>query len=169
MPPLREREGDVAILSRHLLKRLVREYGYPDAQLSDAALAKLERYDFPGNVRELENILERALTFFDGQTIDAQDIHVMTLNDAPPAPSPVVAAAAEEEAFIPAVQQKVVGNGRLDPGALPSDLEEYMQNMEKDLLLKALADADYNKTRAAEMLGISFRAMRYKLKKLGIE
>ena len=183
MPPLREREGDIAILSQYLLERLIREYGYPAASLSDAALAKLERYDFPGNVRELENILERALTFFDGNVIDSGDIHIMMLGEESArsmvkAPSPAIAPAAtpaaalrnedEEFAIIPAVQ-KAAANTRLDPGALPSDLEEYMQNLEKDLLLKALADADNNKTRAAEMLGISFRAMRYKLKKLGID
>lgn len=172
MPPLREREGDVAILSQHLLKRLIREYGYPEATLSPAALAKLERYEFPGNVRELENILERALTFFDGQTIDADDIHIMGAveNGAREADfAPRFAAEEDEEAPLPAVQRKVAANGRLPSGALPSDLEDYMQNMEKELLLKALADADNNKTRAAEMLGISFRAMRYKLKKLGID
>ena len=78
------------------------------------------------------------------------------------------ATAVEEYGFL-RVQRKVAANGRLPSGALPSDLEDYMQNMEKELLLKALADADNNKTRAAEMLGISFRAMRYKLKKLGID
>ena len=169
MPPLREREGDIAILSQYLLERLIREYGYPDATLSPAALAKLQRYDFPGNVRELENILERALTFFDGQTIDADDIHVLVLGEETGRSAGKASFGEEEEfAILPAAQQ-AASRGHADPGALPSDLEEYMQNLEKDLLLKALVDADNNKTRAAEMLGISFRAMRYKLKKLGID
>ena len=127
MPPLREREGDVAILSQHLLKRLIREYGYPEATLSPAALAKLERYEFPGNVRELENILERALTFFDGQTIDADDIHIMGAveNGAREAAfAPRFATEEDEEAPLPAVQRKVAANGRLPSGALPSDLED---------------------------------------------
>ncbi|MDO5090509.1 MAG: sigma-54 dependent transcriptional regulator [Cardiobacteriaceae bacterium] len=166
MPPLREREGDVAILSQYLLERLIREYGYPQTRLSPAALAKLESYAFPGNVRELENILERALTFFDGHIIDAADIHIMTLGDSAHTARKAAAFEEDEEDFdyIPAAQAAAIA----EP-ALPSDLEDYMQNLEKDLLLKALADADNNKTRAAEMLGISFRAMRYKLKKLGIE
>lgn len=171
MPPLRERNGDIAILSRYLLERLIREYGYPHAELSPAALAKLQRYSFPGNVRELENILERALTFFDGERIDASDIHIVNLNDEAEAPPEHTATAADEEdglSYLPAAQDAMhAAASRQD--ALPSDLEDYMQNLEKDLLLKALADADNNKTRAAEMLGISFRAMRYKLKKLGID
>ncbi|MDO4775849.1 MAG: sigma-54 dependent transcriptional regulator [Cardiobacteriaceae bacterium] len=170
MPPLREREGDIAILSRYLLERLIREYGYPQTRLSPAALAKLESYAFPGNVRELENILERALTFFDGDVIDACDIHIMNLGSTP-APTRKVQIEEEEEdpfSFLPAMPKENT-EAPAAQAALPKDLEDYMQNLEKDLLLKALADADNNKTRAAEMLGISFRAMRYKLKKLGIE
>lgn len=170
MPPLREREGDIAILSRYLLERLIREYGYPQTELSPAALAKLESYTFPGNVRELENILERALTFFDGNIIDACDIHIMNLGTNPAPPRKMQIAEDEEDSFsfLPAMPKQDT-EAPAAQATLPKDLEDYMQNLEKDLLLKALADADNNKTRAAEMLGISFRAMRYKLKKLGIE
>ena len=200
MPPLRERDGDIAILSRHLLAKLARDSGYPQAQLTPKALRKLENYDFPGNVRELENILERALTFVEGNMIEAEDIHVNenrlpTHNEPVAAPQPVHAYQPPPQPYPYPPQQPAYAppshyphqHSRDEDSApypqeattytppprsaaqLPDDLEDYMQTMEKNLLLKALEDCNYNKTKAAEKLGISFRAMRYKLKKLGID
>ena len=199
MPPLRERDGDIAILSRHLLAKLARDSGYPQAQLTPKALRKLENYDFPGNVRELENILERALTFVEGNMIEAEDIHVNenrlpAHNEPATAPQPVHAYQpppqpypyppqqpayappphypqhSRDEDSAPYPQEAATYPPPLRSAAqLPDDLEDYMQTMEKNLLLKALEDCNYNKTKAAEKLGISFRAMRYKLKKLGID
>lgn len=197
MPPLRERDGDIAILSRHLLAKLARDSGYPQAQLTPKALRKLENYDFPGNVRELENILERALTFVEGNMIEAEDIHVNenrlpAHNEPAAAPQPVHAYQPPPQPYPYPPQQPAYAPPphyphRDEDGApypqeaatytppprsaaqLPDDLEDYMQTMEKNLLLKALEDCNYNKTKAAEKLGISFRAMRYKLKKLGID
>ena len=200
MPPLRERDGDIAILSRHLLAKLARDSGYPQAQLTPKALRKLENYDFPGNVRELENILERALTFVEGNMIEAEDIHVNenrlpTHNEPVAAPQPVHAYQPPPQPYPYPPQQPAYAppshyphQHSRDEGSapypqeaatysppprsaaqLPDDLEDYMQTMEKNLLLKALEDCNYNKTKAAEKLGISFRAMRYKLKKLGID
>ena len=197
MPPLRERDGDIAILSRHLLAKLARDSGYPQAQLTPKALRKLENYDFPGNVRELENILERALTFVEGNMIEAEDIHVNenrlpAHNEPAAAPQPVHAYQPpqppypyppQQPAYVPpphyphrdedsAPYPQEAATYTPPPRSaaqLPDDLEDYMQTMEKNLLLKALEDCNYNKTKAAEKLGISFRAMRYKLKKLGID
>ena len=197
MPPLRERDGDIAILSRHLLAKLARDSGYPQAQLTPKALRKLENYDFPGNVRELENILERALTFVEGNMIEAEDIHVNenrlpTHNEPVAAPQPVHAYQPPPQPYPYPPQQPAYAPPPHYPhrdedsapypqeaatytppprsaAQLPDDLEDYMQTMEKNLLLKALEDCNYNKTKAAEKLGISFRAMRYKLKKLGID
>ena len=199
MPPLRERDGDIAILSRHLLAKLARDSGYPQAQLTPKALRKLENYDFPGNVRELENILERALTFVEGNMIEAEDIHVNenrlpAHNEPAAAPQPVHAYQPPQQPYPYPPQQPAYAppphypqHSRDEDSApypqeaatypppprsaaqLPDDLEDYMQTMEKNLLLKALEDCNYNKTKAAEKLGISFRAMRYKLKKLGID
>ncbi|WP_225756313.1 sigma-54 dependent transcriptional regulator [Cardiobacterium sp. Marseille-Q4385] len=200
MPPLRERDGDIAILSRHLLAKLARDSGYPQAQLTPKALRKLENYDFPGNVRELENILERALTFVEGNMIEAEDIHVNenrlpAHNEPATAPQPVHAYQPPPQPYPYPPQQPAYTppphyphqHSRDEDSApypqeaatyppptrsaaqLPDDLEDYMQTMEKNLLLKALEDCNYNKTKAAEKLGISFRAMRYKLKKLGID
>ncbi|MFC2406616.1 MAG: sigma-54-dependent transcriptional regulator [Cardiobacterium sp.] len=186
MPPLRERDGDIAILSGHLLAKLARDAGYPEAHLSPQALAKLEAYPFPGNVRELENILERALTFVEGDTIEADDIH-LSENRIPAQPAPRAAVAPPPEpATIARPRHPVASDDypdeaiaaleqyqprQKDGGAipLPNDLENYMQGLERNLLIKALEDCNYNKTKAAEKLGISFRAMRYKLKKLGID
>ena len=186
MPPLRERDGDIAILAAHLLAKLARDAGYPEAHLSPQALAKLEAYPFPGNVRELENILERALTFVEGDTIEADDIH-LSENRIPAQPAPRVAVAPPPEpATIARPRHPVASDDYPDEAIaaleqyqprqkdgtaipLPNDLENYMQGLERNLLIKALEDCNYNKTKAAEKLGISFRAMRYKLKKLGID
>ena len=191
MPPLRERDGDIAILSRHLLAKLSRDSGYPLAHLSPAALAKLEAYPFPGNVRELENILERALTFVEGDTIEADDIHINERRIAPasaPEPAPITVAPPPPvnphltrplrprltvsddypDETLAALEQ-YQPRQRDSSVPIPNDLENYMQGLERNLLIKALEECNYNKTKAAEKLGISFRAMRYKLKKLGID
>ena len=200
MPPLRERDGDIAILSRHLLAKLARDSGYPQAQLTPKALRKLENYDFPGNVRELENILERALTFVEGNMIEAEDIHVnenrLPVHNEPSAPpsahtayqppqQPYPYPPQQPSAYTPQpyppqysrdedsspYSPEIPYHAPPPPrnNTLPDDLEDYMQTMEKNLLLKALDDCGGNRTKAAEKLGISFRAMRYKMKKLGIE
>ena len=189
MPPLRERDGDIAILSRHLLAKLARDSGYPQAQLTPKALRKLENYDFPGNVRELENILERALTFVEGDTIEADDIHLSESRiPAEPAARPAAAPPPEPTTAAPSLplrqraptadidEEEITALEQYQPRQkdgpaipLPNDLENYMQGLERNLLIKALEDCNYNKTKAAEKLGISFRAMRYKLKKLGID
>ena len=203
MPPLRERGGDIAILSRHLLAKLARDSGYPKAKLTPKALRKLENYDFPGNVRELENILERALTFVEGDMIEAEDIHVsenrLPAHNEPaaappqqsvsappyqPPPQPYPYPPQQPTPYAPPYRQQHDEDEQTSPyppdipyhapppprtNTLPGDLEDYMQTMEKNLLLKALDDCAGNRTKAAEKLGISFRAMRYKMKKLGIE
>lgn len=190
MPPLREREGDVAILSEYLLTKLAQDAGYPQARLSADALHKLENYPFPGNVRELENILERALTFVEGDVINAEDIHINEVRIRSGAQAGAETFAPNNNNtgymtnsgsyttashYVPTPQASVRADDDFGFGSaeeitqLPSDLEDYMQNMEKQLLLKALEDCNYNKTKAAEKLGISFRAIRYKLKKLGID
>lgn len=202
MPPLREREGDVSVLALHLLKRLSERSGYIDAQLSQAARKKLSNYDFTGNVRELENVLERALTFMEGNMIEAEDIEfnlglpshdAVTTNNDRSAETPLSEQdkilsernIAQQEA--PLVCNGEAGNA-LDsknhdterevadetlppylPQSTPQDLEQFLQNLERKLLLKALRECDNNKTKAAKSLGINFRAMRYKLKKLGID
>jgi two-component system, NtrC family, response regulator PilR len=110
-------------------------------EIAPDAMRVLVTYHYPGNVRELENILERALTLCHGGRITADDIHIRQSQ------APVAAAARE-------------------PGAA---LDARVEDVERDAILKALEQTRYNKTAAAKLLGITFRALRYRIKKLGIE
>ncbi|MDQ2695894.1 MAG: sigma-54 dependent transcriptional regulator [Pseudomonadota bacterium] len=146
MPGLRERGEDIPELVEHILQHLGRKTGLPPPRLTPEAVAALQRYAFPGNVRELENTLERAFTLCEGNAIGPDDLHLPGAATAPP-PAPVPPAVA-------------------DAG---KDLESYLEGLEKEAILRALEATRYNKTAAAEKLGISFRALRYRLKKLGLE
>ncbi|HEY4145927.1 sigma-54 dependent transcriptional regulator [Pinirhizobacter sp.] len=154
VPPLRERRGDVPALAQFILAQLAAESGGIVGRLQPAALAALEEYEFPGNVRELENILERAMAMSDGETIEAADLMLPQR----------LARAAPGGAPAPAVEAVPVAAAQ-NPGGL----EDYISNIERDAIVKALEESRYNKTAAAKKLGITFRALRYKLKKLGID
>jgi len=158
VPPLRERRGDVPLLSSFILRQLATKSGSAPGSLVPAAQAALESYDFPGNVRELENILERAMAMSDGETIDISDLMLpqRSRNDAPQQQPGQPAAAAAPIAATPAHP----GDGGLD---------DYISNLERTAIIKALEESRYNKTAAAKKLGITFRALRYKVKKLGID
>ena len=143
VPPLRERSEDIPRLVDHLLEQLGHGSRH---RLSEAALRALQAYEFPGNVRELENILERAVTMAEQEIIETEDLH---LHAAPGADSPSGAAT-------PPL-----------PGSVP--LEDYLGEVEKQAILDALEQTSQNKTAAAELLGLSFRALRYRLKKLGLD
>jgi two-component system response regulator PilR (NtrC family) len=148
IPPLRERREDISLLVAHFLTRLARQTGRPGLNLDADALEALRQYDFPGNVREMENILERASTLCEGNTITREDLQLPATTRTMPAPP--------TESAQP-----------MQPGTMP--LDTYMDSIEKDALLKALEQTRYNKTAAARLLGITFRALRYRLKKLGLE
>ena len=147
VPPLRERSMDIPMLAGHCLKKLAAANDQPDYSLGEDAMGALCHYSFPGNVRELENILERALTLCEGSTLSAADLHLPEVAS----DSPLMTETGSE----------------LEPGAVP--LDTYMDTIEKEALLKALEQTRYNKTAAAKLLGITFRALRYRLKKLGLE
>jgi two-component system response regulator PilR (NtrC family) len=141
VPPLRERGEDVLMLAHHTLARLAAEQGVATPHLTPAAQEELLHYRFPGNVRELENILERALTLCSGDEIDVADLQLpMDEHDDEP---------------------RSVERG----APLGTQLEE----IERDAIVAALEQSRYNKTAAAKRLGITFRALRYRIKKLGIE
>ena len=152
VPPLRERRGDVPQLSAFILKALSGKSGESVGQLSPSARDALDAYEFPGNVRELENILERALALAEGDTIGAADLRLPQPNGR----SGGSAAAPPVEAVV----DLPAGNA-----ALPS----YIEQMERTAIQRALEENRWNKTRTAAQLGITFRALRYKLKKLGME
>jgi two-component system response regulator PilR (NtrC family) len=146
VPALRDRNEDIPRLAEHYIGKLARENAQPDLSLDESALQALHQYDFPGNVRELENILERATTLCENNTITLADLQL-------PAGTTVT--------------QPVQPPMEIATGTVP--LDDYMENIEKDALLKALEQTRYNKTAAARLLGITFRALRYRLKKLGLE
>jgi two-component system response regulator PilR (NtrC family) len=143
VPPLRERIEDLPLLAEHVLTRLAQGSGHPGARLAPDALALLHDHAFPGNVRELENILERATTLAEGELIHADDIHL-------------------QNAAEPDDSEPLTG-----PGTQP--LGKQLGEVEKEAIKKALEQARYNKTAAAKLLGMSFRQLRYRIKKLGLE
>jgi len=148
VPPLRERSEDIGMLAGHFLRKLAHHNAQPDLALSNEALQTLTAYPFPGNVRELENILERATTLCEGNVISRADLHLPMIGS-------ITGAVMDDQARA------------LEPGTVP--LDTYMDNIEKDVLIKALEQTRYNKTAAAKKLGITFRALRYRLKKLGLD
>ena len=156
VPPLRERRGDVPQLSAFILQALAGKSGEGIGQLSPAAREALDAYEFPGNVRELENILERAMAMCDGSNIDAADLMLPQRGARQPSGTEVPAASREAPVAPPAA------------GA-DGGLDDYISNIERTAIVKALEESRYNKTAAARKLGITFRALRYKLKKLGID
>uniref|UniRef100_Q47IB3 Helix-turn-helix, Fis-type n=1 Tax=Dechloromonas aromatica (strain RCB) TaxID=159087 RepID=Q47IB3_DECAR len=138
MPPLRERLEDIAPLVDAILRRV---FGDTTPKLSSGALKALEFYSFPGNVRELENILERATALCSGDTIEVDDLHLGP-EDMP---------------------------GGEAPGRGSETLDEYLNRLERQAILEALQKAEGNRTAAARLLGVTFRSMRYRLERLGIE
>ena len=150
VPALRDHAGDIPELATTMLRRLGRRLAEAAPELGADALAALHSYGFPGNVRELENILERALTLCAGKRIEVEDLQLRP------------AAASAEPALAPGA------NSAASLGA-GTDLSGQLEHIERDAILKALEQTRYNKTAAARLLGMSFRALRYKVKKLGIE
>jgi two-component system response regulator PilR (NtrC family) len=139
MPPLRECREDIPVIAASILGRLAAQAGSAPGQLTAEAVEELGRYDFPGNIRELENILERAVAL-SGERIDVPDLRL-----APPATD-------EEDA---------AGGGS-------ATLPDYLDGLERKAILDALAKTDFNRTAAAKLLGITFRQLRYRLQRLGI-
>ncbi|HEY4529435.1 MAG TPA: sigma-54 dependent transcriptional regulator [Luteimonas sp.] len=164
VPALREREGDLPLLSDAILARLAQAMHRPAPKLGTEALAALEAYAFPGNVRELENILERAMAMADGDTISAGDLRL-------PGGSGIASAARTGPVPGAAPSPSAGTNpASLNPRETASSaLPSYIEEIERAAIQQALQENKYNKTKAAASLGITFRALRYKLKKLGID
>jgi two-component system response regulator PilR (NtrC family) len=145
MPPLRDCREDIEGIAAGILKRMGEVAGGAAPRLSPAALEELQRYDFPGNVRELENILERAVALSGGGEIGAGDLRL----------HPAVAEDGGAEA--PA--------GEVPAGSLP----DYLDKVEREAILAALAKTGFNRTAAAKLLGLTFRTLRYRMQRLGIK
>ena len=147
VPALRERLDDVPQLVEVLVEKVSRHIGVPRPAISDAAMSKLLDYSYPGNVRELENILERAVTLCVGDVVRPDDIQLRH------------GAANAEPADEDQDDEDLAADG----------LEGQLAHIERDAIVRALEQTRYNKTKAAELLGITFRQLRYRIKKLGIE
>jgi len=168
LPPLRERgAADIGQLARAILERLAQRVGMSKApELSPAAAAYLATYEFPGNVRELENILERALAFCDGSEIGIEDLGLRpTTLDAAVNERAATEADSSRRAEMSATPAAAP---RLDEEGIPQSLPDYLDQIERDAILRALDKTGQNRTAAARLLGITFRALRYRMQRLGI-
>ena len=155
VPSLRERLEDVPALTKNILNRIGAEHGTTEAHLERSAVTALSNYTFPGNVRELENILERALALSDGDSITADDLQFSNTIKRDPASSQNENPERTANMF---ESQDAYG-----------DLEGYLEDIEREMICRALEKCRWNKTATAKMLGISFRSLRYRQKKLGLD
>jgi two-component system response regulator PilR (NtrC family) len=142
MPALREMRGDIPQFVDALLEKLARNVGVKKPEVSADAFEELKRYDFPGNVRELENVLERAMALCSEGRIASEDLQ-LTPEDLPEQTSPA-------------------------GGDSKAPLQDYLDRIEKEAILEALEKTRYNRTAAAKLLGITFRSMRYRMERLGL-
>jgi two-component system response regulator PilR (NtrC family) len=146
MPSLREIPEDIPVMVEQVVERLARQSGNPAPAISEEAMLALRRYDFPGNVRELENILERALALCSDNQILERDLYLTQATS----------------------RDKVAAlDGALGTRGLP--LHEFLDQIEREAITKALEATRFNKTAAAKLLGITFRSLRYRLDRLGID
>jgi two-component system response regulator PilR (NtrC family) len=167
LPPLRERKDDIGLLAQAVLQRLT---GSARTRLSPAALDALLAHSFPGNVRELENVLERALAFASGDTIEPQDL---ALKAAAPAAAPAVAVATRVETApgeAPPPVQAVHAESWPPPAPapLPGSLPDHLDKVERALIRDTMTRTSNNPAQAASLLGLTLRQLRYRMRRLEI-
>jgi two-component system response regulator PilR (NtrC family) len=164
VPPLRERAADIPLLAQTIMRRIALNTASTAPQLSSEALTALQQYSFPGNVRQLENTLERAFTLCEQGVIRAEDLLLEQ-----EAVQAILAQSPAQEILPPTANQPLEHYpGQFDPGRHRS-LDEFLQKLEREAIETALTETRWNRTAAAEKLGISFRSLRYRLKKLGLD
>lgn len=152
IPPLRERGDDVILLARHFLERFRREFGKPGLQFSEDAIARMRGYPWPGNVRELQNTVERAAILADGDEIEAETLQL-------PSPRP-------RSNDMPA---GMLNEEFLWDGSLEDVAQRAVNHVERFKIDTALREAKWNKSRAAEKLGVSYKTLLHKIRALGLE
>jgi two-component system response regulator PilR (NtrC family) len=164
VPPLRKRTDDITLLSQFILQKIALQNGMTSYQISNDAIQVLETYHFPGNIRELENILERACALAEGNKINIDNLlfseQVLThLTEKKQEPS---------KTTTPLIKQ-VENTHQINYDSQQQALDDYLESIEKTLLLQALEKNRWNRTATAKELQISFRSLRYRLKKLAID
>lgn len=148
VPPLRERRSDIPLLARHILTKLAEQNHRPVTSISDEAMNRLHNHAFPGNVRELENLLQRASALAEQDTISVEELPELASSDLLHQLTPPLPETLEEGSF---------------------SLDEHLESIERQVIEKALQESRWNRTAAARKLGLSFRMLRYRLKKLNLD
>jgi two-component system response regulator PilR (NtrC family) len=166
VPSLRDRSQDIPLIARALLQRMGERAGAAPAWLTPEAEAALQRCPLPGNVRELENILERAVVLTGGGALTADALALESARAFEHAEPPTVEAGATD---VPAVPPAQPGARYSVADGVPSNLEAYLDEIEGTAIRAALAQTRHNRTAAAQLLGISFRQMRYRMQRLGLK
>ncbi len=167
VPSLRERIDEIPVLANALLTRIAKDYNTEALAISDDAMEALKKYHFPGNVRELENILERAFSLCEDDIINTEDLSLSpaeaTIPEETDVEDPQTTSATElpEDEYVEGTHSSLPEN--------VDSLESYLEGIEKNVIVGTLEATRWNKTAAAKKLGITFRALRYRLKKLGLE
>ena len=160
LPPLRERGNDILLLAEHFIHKIAKEWQIPTKRLTERSKELLLGQYFPGNVRELRNIIERAMTLSDDDTIDIQ--HLQT--------APMRQSISPISNITNSVQETISYDQFIIPKKLPEEgLELFIEKIEKEILLNALNITHWNRTLAAKKLGMTFRSLRYRLKKFGLD
>jgi two-component system response regulator PilR (NtrC family) len=169
VPPLRERLEDVPQLSGAILQRIAERTGGPLARLSPAAISALRTYRFPGNVRELENILERAVALAGDDVLMTDDLMLPGAEvDLPLDTEPIPAEETGTAKGADAASSAAAGDVSVVDG-VPTSLPSYLDLLEREAIRRALERTRYNRTAAAQLLGITFRQLRYRMQRLAIK
>ncbi len=161
IPPLRERREDLPALCAALLERIARDAGTPVPRLTDTALRQISQHPLTGNVRELENLLHRAMALSEGD-----ELHI----ECPAACALALPIEPAEQAVVAAPRARLdaVFTGMATDAALPNDLQAWLDQQEREILVRALHEAGFNRTATAARLGISLRQIRYRIARLNI-